>query len=299
MTSVIVAGALGVIMVICGVLFLRRLLGEVAELRRQITRFDREMRAQRAHVKFVRQLIEEEDEDEGDDDGGPPVHAAVVNGEGAGLPPGAAAGVQPQAGPEPVLRKGNLALYIGGAVAAIATIITAARDALHAHRSQLIATVTGAAVTAAATVTLITVQPWSDDASHQPPSSAPTAASSPGYTPPPGPGISESPSASPGKSAPAGPQPTQSPGPAGEELIAADRASTGKPGRGHRPAASPGRVTPPGATHSPGPRAKSSGQGSAPPGQTRPPSSPATSRGHHMCVGVSAEPLPTLEACLT
>ncbi len=197
MATVIVAAALGVIL-ITGGLFLRRLLGELAELRRQITGIDRQMRAQRAHVTFLRQLLTE-DEDDGDD--GQPGEAAVVNGglEPPGPPP-------PSHGPEPVRRKRHLGLYIGGAVAALATISTAARGAVRDHRGQLIGAVTGAAVTAT-TVTMVTVQPGTSDHDQSWPPSAPTA-SDPPTSAPSGP-VPPRPTGSPPASA-ASPSPTPS-----------------------------------------------------------------------------------------
>lgn len=170
-----VAGALGVI-IITGGLFLRRLLGELAdqrdqlaELRRQITGIDRQMRAQRAQVTVLRQLLTDDGNDEH-----PPGQAAVVNGD---LPP-----AYSPTGAEPVRRKQHLGLYLGGAVAAIATVSTAARGALREYRGQFIGAMTGAAVTAT-TVTMVTVQPWSSQSS-PPPFSSPTAAGSPTSSPP-------------------------------------------------------------------------------------------------------------------
>lgn len=168
MTSVIVVGALGVI-TITGGLFLRRLLGQLAELRRQITGIDRQMRAQRAHVTCLRQLITE-DED-ADHANGPQAEIAVANG---GLEVSGDSATLPPPGQEPIRRKRHLGLYIGGAVSAAATIATAARGALRAHRNQFIGTLTAAAVPAA-TVTMFVAQPWSDGADQQPPPSSSTA----------------------------------------------------------------------------------------------------------------------------
>lgn len=163
MALVIVAGVLGVI-TICGGLFLRRLLGELAELRRQITRFDRQMRAQRARETFLRQLIAYGDSEDGDR---PPEEAAVVNGhDHAAVPP-------PLEEHAPVRRKKHLGLYIGGG-GTLAALTTAARQAARAHSGQVIGALTGAAVTAA-TVTVVTVQPWEHSVAHRPhPSSATT-----------------------------------------------------------------------------------------------------------------------------
>ncbi|SMF86040.1 hypothetical protein, partial [Streptomyces sp. Amel2xC10] len=120
MTWVIVAGALGVT-IITGGLFLRRLLGElkamrhqIAEQGRQITGIDRQVRRQRAHVTVLRQLLEDDGEN------GPPPQAIAVNGD---KPPAPA-----DAGGEPVRRKKHLGLYLGGAIAALATIATVARQ---------------------------------------------------------------------------------------------------------------------------------------------------------------------------
>lgn len=185
MAMVIVAGALGVI-IITGGLFLRRLLSELAQLhsqlaeaRRQITGIDRQMRAQRAHVTFLRQLLtDDEDQDDGDGDDSRPSQAAVVNGS-TEPPPGPAPGM-----PEPVRRKRHLGLYVGGAAAALATIGAGAREAIREYRGQLIGAATGVAVTAT-TVTMVTVQPWTDDHGQAWPSSAPTASASPMHSPPP------------------------------------------------------------------------------------------------------------------
>lgn len=158
MALVIVTGALGVI-IITGGLYLRSLLGELVELRnqlaecrRQITGIDRQMRAQRAHVTFLRQLLTE------DEEGDPHEQAAVVNGS---LHPSA---THPPSHPKPVRRKRHLGLYLGGAVAALGT---AARVGLREHRSHLISAVTGAAVTAT-TVTAVAIQPWSAKSSSPP-----------------------------------------------------------------------------------------------------------------------------------
>jgi len=167
MVFVIVAGALGV-SIITGGLFLRRLLGEIAELRRQITGIDRQMRAQRAHVTFLRQLLTEDDAGDG-----PPSEAAVVNGNAD--PPNFAYSLP---GPEPVRRKRHLGLYLGGAVAAIATVSSVARDALHGHRVQIISALVGAAATAT-TVTVVSVQPWTDNRSDWPTSAPAVSAPSP------------------------------------------------------------------------------------------------------------------------
>ncbi|MGW0993465.1 hypothetical protein ACWD5V_09175 [Streptomyces sp. NPDC002523] len=184
MTVVIVAGVLGVI-TICGGLFLRRLFGELAELRRQITWVDRQMRAQRARVTFLRQLITEDDEIEDRDGDGPPQQAAVANGHDPELSPTIAV-LPTRLGP--VRHRRHLRLYSGGAVtAALVTIGTAAREASRQHRSHVAAAVTGTLVTTAA-VTLVTVQPWAADADQQTPPSAPPAVSSPAYAPQSAPG---------------------------------------------------------------------------------------------------------------
>lgn len=244
MATVIVAGVLGVIL-ITGGLFLRRLLGQLAELRRQITGIDREMRAQRAQVTVLRHLLaDEEDVD------GPPGQAAVVNGG----PP-----VTPT-GPDPVRRKGHLGLHLGGVTAAaLATISTVAREALRDHRAQLVAVVTGAAVTAT-TLTMVTVQPWRDGAAELPPSSVPTAAS-PSYEPPMPPGP-EPTDRAPGS----GPPPTApEPSPSATTRPRGSLSTTVWPSGSASPAAMP--ETLPGAT-TPG------NSPSQPPGQTRRPTTP-------------------------
>lgn len=171
MTWLIVAGALGAIS-ITGGLFLRRLLGELValrgqltELRRQITGIDRQLRAQRAHVNILRQLLAED----GDTDTGgssPPPQAAVVNGNDP------AAGHGPEVRP-PARRKRHLGLYLGGVAAALAAISGVVREIATAHRAQIVGAVTGAAMTAA-TVTVVTVQPWTDGIPQPPPAAAPS-----------------------------------------------------------------------------------------------------------------------------
>lgn len=172
MTSVIVAGALGVIT--CGGLFLRRLLGELAEMRRQITRLERQMRAQRARERFLRQLIAmREDEEE---DGEAVFEAACVNMRRMSTNCA-------DEGPRPVRRKRHLGLYRGGAVVtAAATITTAARHAARACGNQFISAAAGAAVTAA-TITMVTLPPWTDESDHGAPSSTPTAVPASSYIP--------------------------------------------------------------------------------------------------------------------
>jgi hypothetical protein len=174
MTWVRVAGALGVIMTIfvTGGLFLRRLLGELADLRgqlteqrRQITGIDRQMRAQRAHVNFIRQLLAE------DDDSEPPPQAAVA---GASDPsPSSVAGPHGPEAFQPVRRKRHLGLYLGGAVAALGTVSNAARLCARVHRGALVSALSAATISVA-TMTAVTVQPWTGSVGHRPPSSQPT-----------------------------------------------------------------------------------------------------------------------------
>ncbi|MFI0576206.1 hypothetical protein [Streptomyces tendae] len=180
MTWLIVAGALGAIS-ITGGLFLRRLLGELValrgqltELRRQITGIDRQLRAQRAHVNILRQLLAEDGDTT--DGSSPPPQAAVANGNDP------AAGHGPEIRP-PARRKRHLGLYLGGVAAALAAISGVVREIATAHRAQIVGAVTGAAMTAA-TVTVVTVQPWTDDAGHKPPAAAPPASSPPTTAPP-------------------------------------------------------------------------------------------------------------------
>ena len=280
MTPVFAVGALGVIISITGGLFLRRLLGQVAELRRQITGIDREMRAQRARVTFLRQLIFE---DEGDTaDGDPPLQIAV--GHDAGPEPGDAYGPRLPKASEPIRRKGHLALYLGGAVAAaVASAGITVRNAVRTHQAQTIATLAGTAL-AAATVSLAGLQPWSDDVDRRP-ASVPTAASSPSYTPLTGPhstqrsldsttsaqtpllagpeqepGVSETVSGKAREHGKASPRPTlKRAGPTSASRKHSPR-PTAPAGKTHTPRA-------PGSTRSPGP------PGKKPPGRGRSPSS--------------------------
>ncbi|MEU1596144.1 hypothetical protein ABZ468_25625 [Streptomyces sp. NPDC005708] len=300
MALVIVASVLGVILVTGG-LFLRRLLGEITELRRQITGIDRQMRAQRAREQFLRQLTTEQ-HTAGTDDG-PPVRAVVVNGHHA----------QPEHltpdTPEPVRRKGHLGLFIGGAAAAAAaSISTAVRSALRGHRNQFVATAMTAAL-GAASVTVVGMQPWSADTGQTPPASVPTAPPPQGYTEPPTPwptpGRLEPQQTSPAQDAPVadpGPSPTVS-APAGDEGGSVDPSldegiwdsvddedvwdsaddedgeGHGKGSRssnqGHKSSAPPGRPHAPGhrdKTHPPGPPGTPPGRATKPPddeGQNR------------------------------
>ncbi|MCX3059615.1 hypothetical protein [Streptomyces beihaiensis] len=185
MILAIVASVLGGIM-ICGGLFLRRLLGEIAELRRQITRCDRQMRAQRARENFLRQLLaQDEDDDRHGDD--PLPQRAVANGY--------APITEPQAEvARPVRRKGHLGLHIGGIAAALTSVTTIVRQALRLHTAQATTAVAGVAVTSA-TAALITMQPWSAEDSEAP-ASAPTGLASP-YTRPTRHQTSPTPSSSP------------------------------------------------------------------------------------------------------
>lgn len=298
MVQVIVAGVLGVI-TICGGLFLRRLLGELAvlrgqvsEMRRQITRFDRQMRAQRARENFLRQLLIEDEEDGHGEGDGPPQQAAVANGHEPELPPTIPA--LPD-GPEPVRRRGHLWLYPGGAVtASLATITTAARVAIRQQRSHIAAAVTGTMVTAA-TVTLVTVQPWTADADQQGPSSTATAASSPAYTPQSAPNRAAPPESS--------PEPSTSESPAAPTAVPDTPMLMAKPT--HQRAAKAQnlggkRTAPPGHTkrHATQPRGRAKHQAPDPPGTTRKQGRPSTPPGRsHLSLGVTAFPL-ILRVCV-
>lgn len=309
MVWVIVAGVLGAISVTGG-LFLRRLLGEITELRRQITGIDREMRAQRARVKFLRHLLDNDRENKGDEDDRPPDEAAVANG-GIEQPPHAAG--EPEVGPAPVRRKKHLGLYLGGAVAALASISEAARITVREHQGQLIGTVTGAAVTAA-TVTIVTVQPWTTESSNGPPSFAPTVSSPPTYQPPPGtypppfPGTppgpspspspseaqpSASPSASPSESISSSPPPTSSVVPVDNESPPPESSPTppggGDPGDTGTPPASSGP--------SPSPPPRPPGTPEPPPPTAADPP-PAEASADALCLGVTLPPQLDVDACL-
>ncbi|MGV4984579.1 hypothetical protein ACVB8X_14250 [Streptomyces sp. NRAIS4] len=288
MALVIVAGVLGVI-TICGGLFLRRLLGELAELRRQITRFDRQMRAQRARENFLRQLLLEDEEDDDGDGDEPPPQKAVVNGHTPVTDPAPAAG-------RPVRCKGHLGLYIGGAVAALAAINAGIRQVLRYHGAQVTAAVTGVAVTAA-TVTLITVQPWSKDDDGRPPTFAPTALPTAAYTPPhiphqPTSTPSSNPTVTPSDTADPSPGGSSSPSPwasimlltpSGMPPLSGSEPSRAKPsagrGRGRRRTPLPrqtSKASPAGRTHKGAPPGRSGrpggpgghGKPSGPPGRT-------------------------------
>lgn len=244
----IAAGVLGVAISVTGGLYLRRLLGEITELRRQITGIDREMRAQRARVKFLRHLIDNDGRDEGATDDRPPDEAAVANG-GIEHPPHAAS--EPGAGPGPVRRKKHLGLYLGGAVAALGTIAEAARSAIREHQGQVLGAITGAAVTAT-TVTVVTVQPWTTESRYKPPSSAPTADRSPTLWLPP-------PTVTPPQPTAPGEPPTASPSPSPSEA---------------EPSADTSVSPTPSGTGSPSPTATSS---VAPIGEESPPAQPEPS----------------------
>lgn len=307
MAWVIFAGVLGVI-IITGVLFLRRLLGQLAELRRQITGIDRQMRADRFQLVVLRQFIAQEDNEEDDEDGGPLQEAAVANGNGA----------PPQPLPSTVHAKKHLTLIPGGAVAAlIATAAGLLHEAWRAPRGRVVGALVGSAATAT-TVTMLTLAPWTDSNDPEPPSSAPTAApSSTAWPPPtvrppqptatdtvptgpPSPSGSEpepsptgSASLTPSLSASPSPGPTSSLVPiVGESPPAQQDPSPpggdGPPGGGD-PTGSPGGGSPPAAGPAPPPPAE-------PPPDAAPPS--ATPADGALCVGVGVAPLLDVEACL-
>lgn len=306
MVWVIVAGALGVIISVTGGLFLRRLLGEITELRRQITGIDREMRAQRARVKVLRYLITEGGCEGGN---GPPAEVSVVNG-GIESSPHSAADQPP--GLEPARRKRHLVLFIGGAVAALATVSQVARQAMHYYQGQLVGAVTGAAVTAA-TVTLVTVQPWTNNVTMGPPPAAPTAVPPtawppPTLGPPQPPATSLKPTASP---APSTVKPEPSPS-ASISLSPSGAVSPSPPTTSSAaaiadkssPAAQP-ESTAPSDGGSPGDAGRSDGSGSGAPttaGRTPAPSprplpSAAPAR-YALCLHANAAPLSGVESCV-
>ncbi|MFJ9114414.1 hypothetical protein ACIRJO_02575 [Streptomyces sp. NPDC102394] len=299
MALVIVAGVLGVI-TICGGLFLRRLLGQVAELRRQITRVDRQMRAQRARESFLRALISS-DEDGGEDDGddGPPVQAAIVNGHDLLEGPDFYG-----AGP-PVRRKKHLGLYLGGAAAALTTLGHLTLEALRQHRGRIAAAITGASITAA-TATLVTVQPWTQDTSQQPPSSAPTVAPTtylPPYSTRP-PATTRAPSTAPTPStgstpasAEASPTALLSPSPTGTVISVGDASP---PGWTDAPPG--GSASQPGDASSwPAPTDKGSTPGASPPPPSQEPageSPPAQTAAPGACVAAAVGPVISTDVCL-
>lgn len=168
MAIVIFASALGVI-IITGGLFLRRLLGDIAELRRQITGIDRQMRAQRAHVTALRQLLAEPDTEL--------PREAAVSGSPAPLPP-------PR--PDPVRRKKHLGLHLGGPLAIVVAAGSAIREALHSYRGHLAGAISGAAITGT-TVTALAIAPWMDSADHIGPQPAAPPGQSTLWVPPPHP----------------------------------------------------------------------------------------------------------------
>lgn len=93
--------------------------------------------------------------------------------------------------------KGHLTLYVvSGAVAALATVSTAARVTWREHRGHLV----GAAISAATTgsvVTVLTLTPWTGETGAAPPRTVPSSAQSAASTrapAPPGASLSESPS---------------------------------------------------------------------------------------------------------
>ncbi|MEU7403863.1 DUF948 domain-containing protein [Streptomyces sp. NPDC044948] len=310
MTWLIVAGALGAI-IITGGLFLRRLLGELAEQRgqltemgRQITGIDRETRALRAHVKVLRQMLA----DDGDtDDSSTPPQAVAVNGNDPATHPG---------GAHPIRRKRHLGLYLGGVAAALVTISGAAREVAAAHRAQVVGAVTGAAVTAA-TVTVVTVQPWTDGTHYDPPVAGPSVAAPPSLSPP-GTGSPRPPGSAPPPppAAPSAtaPDPSGSPSPSASESATASARPrfTGRPvvPAGDKPPlsdASP--IVPDGAlddtsngsggtpsTGSPGPSTEPPQPPVDPP--TKPPPVPEEEASSGICLELSLAPLVDADACL-
>ncbi|MGW6292422.1 hypothetical protein [Streptomyces sp. NPDC055058] len=298
MTAVIVAGALGVI-VITGGLFLRRLLGELkalrgqlTELRRQITGIEGQLRRQRAHVNFLRQLLADNG-DTNDTDSGLPPQAAAVNGH-----------EPPPTGPAPVRRKRHLGLYIGGAAAALAAFSGVVGDLARQHRGQVVGALAGSAVTAA-TVSLVVIQPWSTDTGYEgyeappiaptvsiPPAPMPPLTRPPGPPPEPSPTTSPPTSDPPGSPSPSAPRPSDSapPTPAVTTVPVGNTLSPPDPPSGTAEPSGAADAAP----SRPAPGA-SDGTPSRPPTST-PSVAPSTTPG--VCVDVAVPPLLNAGTCL-
>ncbi|MFD4258165.1 hypothetical protein ACFWR9_11180 [Streptomyces sp. NPDC058534] len=257
-------------------------------------------------MNILREMLADDGDTHDNNDSSPPPQAAVAHGNDPAPDP---------AGRHPIRRKRHLGLFLGGVAAAMATFSGVAREIAATHRIQLVGTVTGAAV-AAATVTVITVQPWTDSTDYEPPSAAPSASAPPtpappGTQPPPTPApptrgaspstaaqdSSGSPSPSPTRGSPsprASPESTDVPiVQAGDEpsaTAASPAASDGVPGN----TGGTSGESPP--TGSPGPS----------PEQPRPPVDPPTepppvaeeSADSGLCLDLSLVPLLDADACL-
>ncbi|MFD1656926.1 hypothetical protein ACFSL4_01425 [Streptomyces caeni] len=280
---VIFASGLGVIIITEG-LFLRRLLGELAELRRQITGIERTMRADRAHVKALRQLLAEDDEEDE-----PPLVAAVI-GNGGSPPPDI--GLPIRHLPGLLATRKHLSVLKGGGICAVLTI---AADALRAGRGHITGALAGSAVTAT-TVTLLTVTPWATGAGHQTPPAAPApppSALSPGSHPPqlvrsqttPVAATSPAPP-EPSPSASSTPSPTPLPDtePDASEAMLADEqpAEDGSPQPADDATATASK-SPPGASHTTGPPATRPPRAPGGPGRARGRSRGCSAAGVHGC----------------
>lgn len=267
MIWIILAAGLGANILVATLLFRR--------LREDLNRQLRDMRAEHNSEWILRALKDAPEERER--------AAQAANGRPSELPP---------MGPQPVRRKRHLGLFIGGAAAALITISTAAREIWRNHSGQLVAGATAAAVTATA-LTLIIFNPWTDDADHEPPSSAPTAGPTdtlpPGYTQPPGsspaPGPSSTATGSQPSGSPAGLTPTSPPAPTA--LMPIDDVSQQPTG----PHTQPGE--PPPADGEPPP----SIPGVTPPAET-PTDQPVQTLTPGLCIGLALAPALDIEACL-
>lgn len=281
MVVIILAAALGAIFSIVVVLLFRRInaiarhTAEVGETVRQLTETD---------VELYRELVRLRRHMNGGPATGREARSAAVAGGDLSDPPSTS---PPQ---RPARRKRHLALYIlSGAALAITALI---REAFQAYRGRIAGVLAGTAATAS-TVTVLTLTPWQADVS-QPPSSAPTAASTiqapktgstPSSVPRQTPRAPQSSAPAPGENrTPSQPLPSDASWPAALIPIGDVSSPTGLPalpGSGITPSGSPGATaTPTDAAATPSPS---------------PSSTPARTG---VCAGVSGVPAGSTDVCL-
>ncbi|WP_411090834.1 hypothetical protein [Streptomyces sp. 049-1] len=202
--------------------------------------------------------------------------------------------------PSAVRSKRHLTLFLGGSVAALAWLATAARETMREHRGQLMGATLGAAATATA-VTTLTLTPWSADTDNdaERPPLGPTAP--PWRTPsPPAPLLPEapdsSPAAPPSSVAPALSQDPASPSASPTPPAAPPAAATG-PGHSGSPTPTPSDSSSPSSS----PTGTATGlppDGDAPP-VDEPPGKPEVPADEDLCVSTGLEPLLHIGVCLS
>ncbi|MET9158227.1 hypothetical protein ABZX56_10905 [Streptomyces parvulus] len=213
--------------------------------------------------------------------------------------------------PEPDRRKRHLGLYIGGAAAAVVTVKAAVREMVTHHRMQFAGALAGAAATAA-TVTMVTVQPWTHDSGYEAPRAEPRSSAPPTHGPP-GPGPSRPPGTRhPSSIAPPTEGPPGTSGSAPPSAVLPQRAGTAPPllaapiGPAEDGDSEPGgggdtaddvsdedADAPP--TQSPGPTPAPSKPATDPPANPPPAGEPSRSG---LCLDLSLPPLLEADTCL-